>query len=170
MKQILVLLVLLGAGFGLFKRLSPPPQAPDLTFESLSGAEVGWAELREGKRYLLAVFLLPNCGLSDFSAELVSGLHGRYQGTVAFVGLAFGNASVADRYRQDHGLGFEVVGLRAVTDPYAAQEFFDAVRGAYGSSSGVYGGTVILLNAENQMMFGLSQGDVRELPERLAEL
>ena len=50
------------------------------------------------------------------------------------------------------------------------KEFFDAVRKAYGDSSGIYGGTIILLNAENEMLFGLAQGDVRELPERLAKL
>jgi hypothetical protein len=108
--------------------------------------------------------------MSEFSADLVNDLHGQYEDTVAFVGLAFGAAQVADRYKQDHGLGFNVVGLRTVTDPYAGQEFFDTVRKAYGSSSGVYGGTVILLNAENEMVFGLAQGDVRELPDRLAEL
>jgi hypothetical protein len=170
MKQILVVLVLLGAGFGMYKLLAPPEQAPALTFESTAGDTVGWAELREGKRHLLAIFLLPRCSMSEFSADLVNDLHGQYEDTVAFVGLAFGAAQVADRYKQDHGLGFNVVGLRTVTDPYAGQEFFDTVRKAYGSSSGVYGGTVILLNAENEMVFGLAQGDVRELPDRLAEL
>jgi hypothetical protein len=77
---------------------------------------------------------------------------------------------VADRMKRDQALGFPVVGLRAVTDPFAGQEFFDAVRKAYGGSSGVYGGTIILLDDQNQMLFGLSQGDVRELPDRLAAL
>ena len=85
-------------------------------------------------------------------------------------GLAFGNASFADKVKRDQELGFTVVGLRTVTDPYAGQEFFDAVRKAYGGSSGVYGGTIVLLNHRNQMLFGLSQGDVRELPDRLAKL
>ena len=35
---------------------------------------------------------------------------------------------------------------------------------------GAIGGTIILLNDQNQMLFGLSQGDVRELPDRLAAL
>jgi hypothetical protein len=169
-KQILIVLVLLGAGFGVYKLLSPPKQAPDLTFENAAGDGLGWTELREGKRHLLAVFLLPNCTMSEYSAELVSGLHDQYEDSVAFVGLAFGTVSAADKYKRDHALGFPVVGLRTVTDPYAGQEFFDTVRKAYGSSAGVYGGTVILLNAENEMLFGLAEGDVRELPDRLAEL
>jgi hypothetical protein len=86
------------------------------------------------------------------------------------VGLAFGTAPVADRMKRDQALGFPVVGLRAVTDPFAGQEFFDAVRSAYGGSSGIYGGTVIMLDDQNQMVFGLAQGDVRELPDRLAAL
>ena len=170
MKQILIVLVLIGAGVGVYKLMAPPEQAPELLFESAAGETVGWTELREGKRHLLAVFLLPNCTMSDYSAKLVSGLHEQYEDSIAFVGLAFGDARVADRYKQDHQLGFTVVGLRAITDPYAAQEFFDVVRGAYGGRAGIYGGTIVLLDTENQMLFGLSQGDVRELPDRLAEL
>ena len=170
MKQILILLVLVGAVFGVYKLLSPPEKAPELTFEDAAGEKIGWTELREGKRHLLAVFLLPGCSMSEYSVELVNDLHEQYGDSVAFVGLAFGTAPVADKFKRDHGLGFTVVGLRAVTDPYAGQEFFDTVRGAYGSYSGVYGGTIILLNAENEMLFGLAQGDVRELPDRLAKL
>ena len=57
-----------------------------------------------------------------------------------------------------------------VTDPYAAQEFYDKVRKAYGSYSGIYGGTIILLDQQNEMLFGLAQEEVRELPGRLASL
>jgi len=170
MKQILTVLVLLGAGFGLYNMLAASKHAPDLTFENAAGEQLDWSELREGKRHLLAAFLLPNCGMSEYSAELVNDLHGQYGDTIAFVGLAFGNAGVADRYKRDHALGFTVVGLRSVTDPYAGQEFFETVRKAYGSYSGVYGGTVVVLNAENEMVLGLSEKDVRELPDRLAEL
>jgi hypothetical protein len=170
MKQILIVLVLVGAGFGAYKLLSPPEKAPDLTFENAAGDRIGWRDLREGKRHLLAVFLLPGCSMSEYSAELVRDLHPQYADSVAFVGLAFGTAPFADQYKQDQELGFTVVGLRSVTDPYAGQDFFDAVRKAYGGSSGIYGGTIVLLNAENEMLFGLAQGDVRELPERLAKL
>jgi hypothetical protein len=170
MKQFLVVLILVGAIFGVYKLLSPPEKAPEVTFETAAGDTLGWAELREGKRHLLAVFLLPNCSLSEYSAELVSDLHEQHADSVAFVGLAFGTAPVADKMKRDQALGFPVVGLRAVTDPFAGQEFFDAVRKAYGGSSGVYGGTIILLNDQNEMLFGLSQGDVRELPDRLAAL
>ena len=170
MKQFLVVLILVGACFGAYKLLSPPEKAPELSFETAAGEALGWRDLRGGKRHLLAVFLLPNCSLSEYSAELVSDLHGQYGNSVAFVGLAFGTAPVADRMKRDQALGFPVVGLRAVTDPFAGQEFFDAVRKAYGGSSGVYGGTIILLDDQNQMLFGLSQGDVRELPDRLAAL
>ena len=170
MKQILTVLVLVGAGFGVYKLLSPPEKAPDLTFEDAAGDRMGWTELREGKRHLLAVFLLPGCSMSEYSAELLSDLYEQYADSVTFVGLAFGTAPFADKLKRDQALGFTVVGLRSVTDPYAGQEFFDAVRKAYGSFSGIYGGTIILLNAENEMLFGLAQGDVRELPERLAKL
>lgn len=170
MKPILFLLVFVGAGFGLYKFLSPAGTAPELVFEDASGQTVSLAELREGKPYMLTVFLLPNCSMSEFSADLVSKLREQYEDSVAFVGLAYGNASLADRLKRDQGLDFTVVGLRTVTDPYAGQEFFEAVRKAYGGSSGVYGGTIVLLDRENQMVFGLSQGDVRELPDRLARL
>jgi hypothetical protein len=170
MKQILLVLVLVGACFGVYKLLSPPEKAPELAFETAAGEALGWRELREGKRHLLAVFLLPGCSLSEFSAGLVGDLHERYGDSVAFVGLAFGTAPVADMMKRDHALGFPVVGLRAVTDPFAGQEFFDTVRKAYGGSSGVYGGTIILLNDQNEMLFGLAQGDVRDLPDRLAAL
>jgi hypothetical protein len=169
-KQILWVFVLVGVVFGAYKLLSPPEQAPDLTFENAAGHSIGWTELREGKPHLLAVFLLPNCSMSEYSVELVRDLHEQYGDSVAFVGLAFGNASFADKFKRDHELGFSVVGLRAITDPYAGQEFFDSVRKAYGASSGIYGGTIILLNDRNQMMFGLAERDVRELPDRLAEL
>ncbi len=170
MKQLLIVLVLLGAGFGLYKFLSPPGKAPDLTFENSAGAEIGWAELREGKQHLLAVFLLPGCSMSDFSAELVSEVHAQHGDSIAFVGLAFGPAPTADSYKRKHGLDFTVVGLRSATDPYAAQEFYDKVRKAYGSYSGIYGGAIILLDQQNEMLFGLSQEEVRELPGRLASL
>jgi hypothetical protein len=169
-KPILFLLVFVGAVFGLYKFLSPPGTAPELVFEDAAGQTVSLTELREGKPFLLTVFLLPNCSMSDFSADLVSDLYETHGDSVAFLGLAYGNASVADRLKRDQGLDFTVVGLRAVTDPYASQEFFEAVRNAYGGSSGVYGGTIVLLNHENEMVFGLSQGDVRELPDRLAKL
>lgn len=170
MKQLLIALLLVGAGFGLYKHLSPPGKAPDLTFEDSAGQRVGWTELREGKQHLLAVFLLPGCSMSEFSAELVNEVHAQYGDSVAFVGLAFGAASMADTYKRSHGLDFTVVGLRSATDPYAAQEFYDKVRKAYGSYSGIYGGTIILLDRQNEMLFGLAQENVRELPGRLAEL
>ena len=170
MKQILVVLALVGVVFGVYKLLAPAGKAPELVFETAAGDTLGWTELREGKRHLVAVFLLPGCGLSEFSAELVGDLHDQYQHSVAFVGLAFGTAPVADKMKRDHALGFPVVGLRAITDPFAGQEFVDAVRKAYGTYSGVYGGTIILLDDQNQMLFGLSQGDVRELSDRLAAL
>ncbi len=170
MKQILWVLILVGACFGGYKLLSPPEKAPELSFEDAVGQAMGWTDLRGGKRHLLAVFLLPNCSLSEYSAELVSDLHEQYGDSVAFVGLAFGTAPVADQMKRDQALGFPVVGLRAVSDPFAGQEFVDAVRKAYGTYRGVYGGTIILLNDQNEMLFGLSQGDVRELPDRLAAL
>ena len=170
MKQLLVVLVLVGAVFGVYKHLAPPEKAPDLTFEDAAGGRIGWAELREGKRHLLAVFLLPGCSMSEYSAELVSDVHAQYEDSVAFVGLAFGTAPFAERYKQDHGLDFAVVGLRTVTDPYAGQEFFDNVRKAYGASSGIYGGTIILLDEQNEMLFGLAKEDVKELSGRLAAL
>jgi len=170
MKQILVVLVLVGACFGVYKLLAPPEKAPELTFEDAAGQKLAWRDLREGKRHLLAVFLLPNCTLSEYSAKLLNDLQGQYADSIAFVGLAFGTASAADKMTRDHALGFPVVGLRAITDPFAGQEFFDAVRKAYGGSSGIYGGTIVLLNDQNEMVFGLAQGDVRELPDRLAAL
>ena len=170
MKPILFLLVFVGAVFGLYKFLAPAGTAPELVFEDAAGQTVSLAELREGKSHLLAVFLLPNCSMSQFSADLVGNLHEEYEDSVAFVGLAYGNAAYADKLKRDQGLGFTVVGLRSVTDPYAGQEFFEAIKKAYGGSSGVYGGTIVMLNRENQMVFGLSQGDVRELPDRLAAL
>jgi hypothetical protein len=170
MKPVLVVIALVGICFGLYKFVAPPGTAPEVVFEDSAGQEMGWRELREGKRHLLAVFLLPGCSLSEFSAELVSDLHHQYGDSVAFVGLAFGTAPVADRMQRDHRLAFPVVGLRAVTDPFAGQEFFDVVRKAYGGSPGIYGGTVILMNDRNELVFGLAQGDVRELPERLAAL
>ena len=170
MKPFLIVLFLVGAGFGLYKHLSPAGTAPDLTFEDSAGQQVGWTELREGKQHLLAVFLLPGCSMSDFSAELVSEVHAQHGDSIAFVGLAFGTAPAADSYRRNHGLDFTVVGLKSATDPYAAQEFFDKVRKAYGSYSGIYGGTVVLLDRQNEMLFGLAKEEVRELPGRLALL
>lgn len=170
MKVLLVVLLLLGAGFVTYKALAPPERAPDLTFENAAGEKIGWADLRHGKRHLLAVFLLPNCSLSEYSLGLVSDLHAQYGDSVAFVGLAFGTAQVADKYKRDHGIEFDVVGIRTVTDPFAGQEFFDSVRKAYGGSSGIYGGTIVLLDAQNRMLFGLAQKEVRELPDRLATL
>ena len=108
--------------------------------------------------------------MSEFSAGLVGDLHEEYGDSVAFVGLAFGTAPVADKMKRDHALGFPVVGLRAITDPFAGQEFVDTVRKAYVTYSGVYGGTIILLDDQNEMVLGLAQGDVRELPDRLAKL
>ena len=170
MKQILVALALVGVVFGVYKLPAPAGKAPELVFETAAGDTLGWTELREGKRHLVAVFLLPGCGLSEFSAGLVGDLHEQYGDSVAFVGLAFGTAPIADKMKRDHALGFPVVGLRAITDPFAGQEFVDAVRKAYGTYSGVYGGTIILLDDQNEMVFGLAQGDVRELPDRLAKL
>ena len=170
MKGILVVLVVVGAVFGVYKLVAPPEKAPELTFETAGGDTLDWRDLREGKRHLLAVFLLPGCSLSEFSAELVGDMHQQYGDSVAFVGLAFGTAPIADRMKRDHALAFPVVGLRAITDPFAGQEFFDTVRDAYGGSPGIYGGTVVLLNDQSEMVFGLAQGDVRELPDRLAAL
>jgi hypothetical protein len=169
-KQILWVLVLIAAGFGAYKFVSGPGTAPEVVFEDAAGQRIGWAELREGKPHLLAVFLLPNCSLSKYSAELVSDLQAQYEDSVAFVGLAFGTASAADKIKREHALAFEVVGLRTIADPYAGQEFFESVRKAYGSMSGIYGGTIVVLNEQNEMLFGLAEEHVKELPERLAAL
>ena len=108
---------------------------------------MGWTELRGGKRHLLAVFLLPNCSLSEYSAELVSDLHEQYGDSVAFVGLAFGTAPVADQMQAgSRRSGFRSWAFAPSPIPLPARSSSTPSARPTAPTRGVYGGTIILLN------------------------
>ena len=170
MKSILVVVVLLAAGVGGYFYFSQPDEIPNIILKDSDGNQVDLDAMHQGKEELLLVFLMAKCPISKFSLELVEQHLPDYSDVVAVVGLYFGSQKTAEQFQADQAIPFPVYGLRDATDPYAINELIEVVGGSHGMRTAIFGGTIIAVNSERKVVFKLEKDEVRQLPDKLADL
>ena len=170
MKSILIVLVLVAAGVGGYIYFTQPDEVPSIMLKASDGSQVDLQAMHQDKDELLMIFLLPKCPISKFSLDLVNQQYPQYSANMAFAGLFFGNQPAADSFKSDQQLPFPVYGLRDAVDPYAVNELIDTVGTSHGTRSAVYGGTIVVVDNDRKILFKLEKDDVRQLPEKLADL
>ena len=169
MKALVVLVLLAGLGAGVYFAFLQPTDLPELVLQDAEGNRVTSSQLRGDGEALLVTFLLPRCPLSKFTAELMTEQLENTSEAVVFAGLVFGNKDQAAELQQDWGLPFGCYGLRGAPDPLAVNELIDAVGFSHGSRKAVTGGTILLIDAENKLLFKLEKDEVRDLATKLAD-
>jgi hypothetical protein len=170
MKSILVVLVIAAVGLGGYIFFTQPDEVPNIILKDSDGRQVDLAAMHQGKDELLIVFLMPNCPLSKFSLGLVQEHYPNYSANVAFAGLFLNTQAAAEKFESDQQIPFPVYGMRDAVDPLAMNELFEIVGFSRGSGAAVWGGTIVVVNTDREVLFTLEKDDIRQLPEKLAEL
>jgi len=146
-----------------------PEPIPKFQVKNEQGEAVAFDELFGEKDYMLIVFLLPNCEVSKFSSGVVNEQYAKFSDRMSFVGLMFGDYATGKTYAEKQQLSFPIYGLRDTPDPFAVQELISVVGSAHGMGSAVWGGTVVVVNRDGDIVFQLEKEDVRDLPKRLGK-
>lgn len=170
MKSILVVMVIAALGVGGYIYFTQPDEIPNIMLKTSDGRQVDLTAMHEGKAELLMVFLLPNCPISKFSLGLINQHYPKYSANIAFAGLFFGNQATAEQFKSAQQVPFPVYGIRDAVDPYAVNELIEAVGTSHGTRAAVYGGTIVTINEDRKVLFKLEKDEVRQLPEKLADL
>lgn len=170
MKSILIVLVIAAVGVGGYIFFTQPDEIPNIILKGPDDRQVDLSAMHEGKDELLLIFLLPKCPVSKFSLGLVQEHYPNYSANVAFAGLYFGNQSAAESFKSDQQLPFPVYGIRDAVDPLAINELISTVGTSHGTRDAVFGGTIVVVNEDRKVLFKLEKEEVRQLPEKLADL
>jgi peroxiredoxin len=147
-----------------------PETLPNVVLEDDDGETIALDAMREGKDYLVLAFFLERCPISKFSVGLLQTEHQKWSERAAFVGLLVGSAAAATSYQEREEIDFPVYGLRSTADPFAVNELFEKVGSSYGTGSAIYGGTVVVVDADRTVVEILTQEDVKTLPAKLQSL
>jgi len=169
MKAIGVLVLVVGLGAGIYFAFLQPTEIPELTLLGPNGQNVTTAQLRGDADAILFTIMMPNDAVSKFSGSLVTKQMATTSQSVAFAGLVFGTKDQAAKAQQDWGLSFPCYGLRDAPDPLAVNALIDAVGVSHGMRNAVYGGTILLVDSHDKLLFKLEQDGVKELADRLAD-
>jgi peroxiredoxin len=145
-----------------------PVKIPNLTLKDAIGQPVTLADMRQQKDTLLLVFFLQNCPVSRFALSTIKNVYPERSKDVSFAGLLFGNQVEAERFRNESQVPFPVYGLKDAQDPFALQELIKKVGVSSMLVTGVYGGTIVVVDDQNRVRLRLEKEDVRKLPEKLA--
>ena len=147
-----------------------PVQVPDVVMADASGHPVTFTDMRGTQTHLLVVFLLPGCSMSRFAVDTLKEAYPLHAERMAFVGLFFGTQSDAERLGADLKIPFPVYGLKDSKDPFKVQELMTRIGTSDWLVNGIYGGTTIVLNDQNRVVFKLEKEEVRQLPKKLEAL
>lgn len=165
---VIAVCVALGLGYWFYRHRDKT--LPAIVLQDGEGQSVDFEGLRAGKEHTVMVFILPGCPISKFSLGVVQEQHAKLSEKLSFVGLLVGRQQAADQLVETEEIEFPVYGIRDATDPFAVNELIDAVGSSEGLRTMVYGGTVIVVDADREIVMNLSKDEVRELPEELASL
>ncbi len=146
-----------------------PVDLPNVPFEDASGATVTLDEMRQGKSQMLIVFFMVD-PISKFALDAAVEAYPAKSRETAFVGLFFGSAAEAEAKRTEMAIPFPVYGARSSKDPFALEAFFKKAGTSRLVGAAMYGGTTLLLDDKNRIVFKLEQEDVKNLPGKLARL
>lgn len=170
MKSILMILALIGIGFGLYIYFDKPIVVPSLTFKDIDGNPVALTDMMQGKQNLLVVFITgKECPMSKFSIEMINEKLPDYSSNLAVVGLSFTKQKQAEKMQEEMGVTFPVFGIKDAKDPISANELIELVGFKRGGQAMVWGGTMFLMDMDGAIQFMLVKEEVRDLSEKLAE-
>jgi hypothetical protein len=158
---------MIGAVVGLFLWLRPMT-VPDLVVLGPEKAALHLDDLRDGHKKLLLVVVVPGDTMSRFAMTAAKEQYAAKSGFLAFAGLYVGKQADAERFRVEMDLPFPVYGLNDSPDPFSVQDFVKKIGISSFVSSGVYGGTTVLLNDQRVVLFRLEKDGVRTLRDKLA--
>ena len=170
MKVVLSGLGILAACMMLYHWSTRPTQIPPITLQDETGAWVSLEQMQQNKEHLLVVFILSGCPLSRFSLSQVQSQLEPFSDQVAVVAWMFSNQSTADRFRQEKDLPFPVYGLHNAQDPLQVNELIESVGSAHGLRDAIYGGTIMVIDAQGYVQLKLEKEEVRTLPDHLSDL
>ncbi len=143
---------------------------PPFSVKDHQGQPISIDDLVVQKDYLLAVFLMPKCPISKFSAEQTTKLYDQYTERITFIGLYFGSQAQAADYQEKNQIKFTVYSIKDTPDPLAVSELINEVGSSYGLRNAIYGGTVLLVDQDRNIISSLVKEDLRKLSDELAKL
>jgi peroxiredoxin len=170
LKLVIGLLLAASIFFAGFILVNQRDRIPELVLLDSKGKSASLEDIRSGRENLLLVFVLPRCPISRASLAQVSQLLRIYSDRIAFAGLFFGSRQQAREFQARQSLAFPLFSLKDAPDPFAVNELYEEIGFSKGTRKAIYGGTVLLVDPERYVLFKLEKEEIRELPERLADL
>jgi hypothetical protein len=146
-----------------------PVDLPNVPFEDASGGTVTLDDMRQDKPQMLVVFFMTD-PVSKYALDAAVAAYPEKSHETAFVGLFFGSAAEAEAKRKEMAIPFPVYGARSSKDPFALETFFKKAGTSHLGGAAMYGGTTLLLDRKNRIVFKLEQEDVKTLPAKLSKL
>jgi hypothetical protein len=147
-----------------------PLRLPDLTVTDGQGQTLHLEDLHQKRDRLLLIFVVPGDTLSPFALGVAKEAYATRSNGIGFAALYIGNQPEADQYRAAHALPFPVYGLRDAPDPFLAQDFMKKAGTSTWLWSRVYGGTSLLVDDQQRVVFRLERDEVRKLRDKLAAI
>jgi hypothetical protein len=170
LKPVLLAGVLGVLGLGGYLWWNRPVQIPDLALKDGAGQAATLTGLRQDKPRLLLVFLMKGDTLSRYALNALKELHGAKESSLAFVGLVMGSQAEAEAFRAETETPFPMYGLKDLQNPFQMRELFKKVGVDTIAYTGVYGGTVVVVDRENKVLLRLEKEGVQDLAGKLAKL
>jgi len=144
-----------------------PVVVPDLVLKDTAGQTAALSALHQDKPRLVLVFLVKGDRLSTYALTALKDLPPAKTETMAFLGLLMGPQAEAEAYAKDNAAPFPIYGLTDVQDPFAVQELVKKVGVSTMVMTGVYGGTVVVLDRRNRVVLKLQKEEIQDLGSRL---
>ncbi|MBW1806657.1 MAG: hypothetical protein JRJ19_04370 [Deltaproteobacteria bacterium] len=170
MKALMGILLAAAIFLGGYTLINQPNRVPDLILIDSGGQPTNLEDMRTGRENQMLVFMMRKCPISKYSVTIVTQLVARYRHKIAFTGLYFGSRADARKYRDAHKIPFPVYGIKGAPDPLAINELYEEIGDNKGTRKVIYGGTIVFIDQDRYVLFKLSKDEIRELPERLADL
>lgn len=168
MKVIALAVFLAAAGVGAYFVMRPAV-IPELVFSGQDRATVSLGDIRGDMDGVLIVVLIARDPLSKFSAGIINEIYPDRSDVLSFVGIAFGDNKTASKLQEDLNIPFPCYGIRDSKDPTVWNKFLEKVGFSHGMANAIYGGTMILVDADNKVLFKLEQDEVKQLDQKLSD-
>lgn len=149
---------------------SRPVRVPNVVMADPSGNPVSFDDMRRPREHLLVVFIMPNDQISRFAVDSIKSAYAKASSRISFMGLYYGTTADATRAREQMGAPFPFYATKDAKNPFALQELFKKAGASTFIGASMYGGTTLLLDADNKLVFKLEKEDVQKLPEKLDRL
>ncbi|MBW2700140.1 MAG: redoxin domain-containing protein [Deltaproteobacteria bacterium] len=168
MKAILIGLVVVALAGAAYVYQTRPQPLPQIQFPVGDGETISLDDVRGESQYLVLILVLHGCPLSKASLDMATDLAEEYKGLVTFAGLLMrGGQARADKIQEEEQLPFDLYSYSDMmaADLFTTRDFRETIAG-----NTIYGGSVIIIDDENNFLEMLEREDVRGFPEKVAGL